>query len=238
MSYSFESRVRYSEIGENKKLTLPAVIDYFQDCTTFQSEDLGIGLEYLGKRNRAWFISYWQIEFERFPSLGEKISVTTNPYEIKGVFGKRNFWMKDEKGEILAKADSLWVFLDTAAMRPAKVDLEVAGAYEMGTALPMEALSRKVRLSENAEKMEEITILKSHLDTNHHVNNAQYIYMAQQYLPEDVNVKRIRVEYKKSAKLGDKILPLVVRDKDLITIGLCDMEENPFAVMEFKVFKE
>ena len=42
--YTFESRVRYSEIAEDGLLALPAVIDYMQDCTNFQSEDLGAGL--------------------------------------------------------------------------------------------------------------------------------------------------------------------------------------------------
>ena len=34
MKYSFD-RVRYSEIGEDKSLTLNSVINYFQDCSTF-----------------------------------------------------------------------------------------------------------------------------------------------------------------------------------------------------------
>ena len=43
MAYSFSGRVRYSEIGENGLLTLPGVLNYFQDCSTFQSEEVGLG---------------------------------------------------------------------------------------------------------------------------------------------------------------------------------------------------
>ncbi len=32
MKYSFTSRIRYSEIGEDGNLTLPGLINYFQDC--------------------------------------------------------------------------------------------------------------------------------------------------------------------------------------------------------------
>ena len=39
--YEFNSRVRYSEIDHHGTLTLPALINYFQDCSTFQSEDCG-----------------------------------------------------------------------------------------------------------------------------------------------------------------------------------------------------
>lgn len=46
MKYSFDSCVRFSEVGEDQKLTLGSVINYFQDCSTFQSESLGAGVEF------------------------------------------------------------------------------------------------------------------------------------------------------------------------------------------------
>ena len=56
--YEFEGKVRYSEIDHRATMTLPALINYFQDCSTFQSEDLGIGttvLQYLSVRaTRIW----------------------------------------------------------------------------------------------------------------------------------------------------------------------------------------
>ena len=42
---------------------------------------------------------------------------------------------------------------------------------------------------------------KHHLDTNHHVNNCQYICMAEDFLPEDFKVYQMRAEYKMQAKL-------------------------------------
>lgn len=38
--YEFEGKVRYSEIDHRATMTLPALINYFQDCSTFQSEQL------------------------------------------------------------------------------------------------------------------------------------------------------------------------------------------------------
>ena len=45
--YDFKSRVRYSEVNSERQLTLPALIDYLQYCCTFQSEDIGVGLDVL-----------------------------------------------------------------------------------------------------------------------------------------------------------------------------------------------
>lgn len=47
--YSFTSRVRYSEIGQDGRLTIPALVDYLQDCTTFGSEELGLGPAHTAK---------------------------------------------------------------------------------------------------------------------------------------------------------------------------------------------
>ena len=52
--YTFNSRVRYSEIGNDETLSMYGVINYFQDCSTFQSESLGLGIDALNERHRAW----------------------------------------------------------------------------------------------------------------------------------------------------------------------------------------
>ena len=41
--FEFPARIRYSEADHRGLLTLPGVINYFQDCSTFQSEALGVG---------------------------------------------------------------------------------------------------------------------------------------------------------------------------------------------------
>ena len=42
--YAFDSRIRYSETDSEGRLTLNALLNYFQDCSTFHSEDVGLGI--------------------------------------------------------------------------------------------------------------------------------------------------------------------------------------------------
>ena len=51
--YEFDSRVRYSEVDHHGTMTVPALINYFQDCSTFQSEVIGEGVAELKKRGCA-----------------------------------------------------------------------------------------------------------------------------------------------------------------------------------------
>ena len=233
MPYQFESRVRYSEVGEDQRLTLPGVIDYFQDCSTFHSEDLGVGLEKLTARGKAWILASWQIQIERLPVLGEKIVIQTWPYNFKGFYGERNFRILDDKGQTLASAASMWIYLDVASKRPSRVDEDIQNAYVLEEPLALGPISRKIPMPAGSVKKDSFSVMRSHLDTNHHVNNGQYIVMAEEYLPEGFQVKQIRVEYRKSAVLHDVIVPFVHEEADQCTISLCDIDEKPYAVIEF-----
>ena len=90
MKYSFTSRIRYSEIGEDGNLTLPGLINYFQDCSTFQSEELGNGVDDMLAKGKVWVLAYWQIELVRLPVLGEEVTVQTWAHAFKGFQGERN----------------------------------------------------------------------------------------------------------------------------------------------------
>ena len=63
--YLMAGRVRYSEVGLDGGLTLHHLINYFQDCSTFHLEDIGLGLDYFQSQNLAFFILSWQIEINR-----------------------------------------------------------------------------------------------------------------------------------------------------------------------------
>ena len=230
--YSFDSCVRYSEVGEDKKLTLNGMINYFQDCSTFQSEELQVGVGKLEALQRVWVLSSWQIVIDRYPSLCERIRISTWPYQFQGFLGWRNFTMTDGDGRMLAWANSLWTFLDTQTGRPARVPEEIENAYELEERLDMNYASRKLPMPKGGETGDPFAVQKHHLDTNHHVNNGQYIQMAREYVPEDFRIRQMRAEYKKSALLGDMIYPVTAFEDGRYTIGLCDELGKPYAVVE------
>ena len=49
--YTYQTRIRYSELDETGHLKTEALLDHFQDCSTFHSEDLGLGVNYLKKQH-------------------------------------------------------------------------------------------------------------------------------------------------------------------------------------------
>ena len=63
--YSFKSKVRYSEVDDRGNITLGAVLDYFQDCSSFQSDSLGVGMDYLMENKKGWILVSWQVQVDR-----------------------------------------------------------------------------------------------------------------------------------------------------------------------------
>lgn len=233
MKYTFNSRVRYSEVDHTGTMTVANVINYFQDCSTFQSEYLGVGLRELRAKNRGWLLASWQVEFVRAPKMGENITIGTFAHGFKGFFGMRNFFMNDEEGKPLAYANSLWFFMNTETGRPTRPDKEDTDPYGLEEPLEMEYKDRKIKLPEEFVEMESFPIRKYHIDTNEHVNNAQYVQMAIEVVPKDMQIKELRVEYKLAAVLGDVIYPKVATEDGRTVVKLSDENDVPYAVVEF-----
>lgn len=231
--YSFSTRVRYSEVNSDLTLSFPAIINYFQDCSIFHSEDLGIGIDYLKKEQRVWLMNSWQIEVKRFPRYGERLQVNTWPYDFKSMFGYRNFTLTDEEGNDLVIANSIWVFADTSTGRPVKPDTAYAARYPLDPPYPMEYAPRKIDIPTESVPLSPIEVNVSHLDSNNHVNNGQYVAMASALLP-DADYSSLRVEYKKSAQLGDILYPHLSQTESFCTVVLADKDGAPYAIAEFK----
>lgn len=231
--YSFDSRVRYSEVDHNKTMNVASIINYFQDCSNFQSDSLGVGLSELSKRSRVWVMSSWQLVIHRYPDLGETITIGTWPYAFKSMYGYRNFILYDENKEVAAVANSIWVLMDTEHNRPVKITDEDYEAYHNEPAYPMEYAERKIRVPEQLTSKEPFEVMPSFIDALQHVNNAQYIRMASDYVGEHFKITQMRADYRKSALLGDMIYPKIAEHKDCITVVLCDQEGHPYVTVAF-----
>ena len=231
--YEMKGRVRYSEVDENERLSVFGMINYFQDCCTQQSEDLGFGVKWLKARGLAWYIISWQIRIHEAPELGEEISVTTW-LNMEGYYGVREFAIASSDGKVLVEAHSIWLFMNTEKEMPARIPQEMEN-YGYVTGLHAHKERRKIPLPKNMEAAEPVLITRSLLDTNHHMNNGQYVRIAEQLLPEGARLSGLRVEYKKEARLGAHLYPWSKKDGNLFTVALTDEDANPYASVEFEL---
>lgn len=231
--YSFKSKVRYSEADREGKLKISAIVDYFQDCSTFQSEYLNVGVEYLKSKRKAWLLNSWQIEFIGDAVLLDDIEIGTWSYGANGAYGYRNFVLNDGAGRRLVNANSLWVLTDTDSGRPIRVEPEDVEMYGREPQIEMTDYGRKIKPEGDGQSRAAFDVRKYHIDTNGHVNNARYIQFAMEYLEDDVRVKALRAEYRKAAVYGDTVYPVIYADDSRLTVALNDAGGANFAKVQF-----
>ncbi len=233
--YEINTRVRYSQVQSDLKVNMATVANYFQDCALFHSESIGKTLEVVEASNRAWFLSGWQIEVKRYPKFNEKITIRTWPHGFKGMYGYRNFDILDQEGNAIVIANSIWIFMDLNAVRPAKATEEDIAGYEIEEPIPMDYAPRKIQVFDDmfqfGDVPEPISVKKSFLDSNHHVNNVRYVTEAMDLLP-DLNIKSMRVDYRKAATMGEILYPKRLQKEDTYQVIFSDDKGSPYVILE------
>ena len=99
--------------------------------------------------------------------------------------------------------------------------------------LEMEYKDRRIILPKTeGEVLEPIKVLRSDIDYNKHMNNANYVRMAMELLPDNFVVNGLRVEYRVAAKLGDMLVPTIYKNDNVMIVSL-SIGEEVSAIIEF-----
>lgn len=233
--YSFKSRVRFSETDTDKRLSISGLMNYLQDCSIFQSEDVGAGFSYMDKTKKSWLLSAWNVEVVRRPEVAEEITIGTWPYEFKGIYGLRNFAIFDKEGNYLVKADSCWFLTSMETGRPVRPTAEDIAPYPVvEPRLEMEDLPRKIALPDGLQEVGRVTVMRHHLDINNHVNNAQYVDIACEVVPVEREICGIRAEYKRAAVFGDVVVMMCAEHDGTYSVSLCAEDGSIYANVELR----
>lgn len=231
--YSITGRIRYSETDSSGALSLTGLINYLQDCATFHSHDVGLSVEELLRRRMIWVLSAWQVVIDRMPRMGENVRVVTNPYRVRGFAGHRNFLLETEDGERLAAANSVWNIVDPETGKLARISDELAARYGAGEPFDIDFGERRIRAEGAGEALPSVCVAAHMVDTNGHMNNAQYVALAADCIGV-TSCRRLRAEYKRPARLGEIVCPRVLREADRTVVTLGNEEGEPYAIVEFR----
>ena len=189
---------------------------------------------YLAAHRFAWLIAAWQIKIVRRPRFLEHVNVSTWCYDMSRTLAQRCFSIVDGQGEPCVLADSIWFTYDTAAGRPCRIpDSEFAYLTDEPR-LDLPKTERKLKVTGDYVEATPIVIGPQHLDTNKHVNNAQYVLMALSVLPEGFEPSRICVQYKLQTMEGETLVPRLYEEARGTVVELVDLEGETRAVVRLE----
>lgn len=233
MKYKFTGRIRFSEVDNNSVLTFPALMDYFQDTSIFHGEDNGLSIAVLYENRIAWVLSGWQVRLYKPMKLNDIANVSTWAYSFRGSIGLRNYALHDDDGTLCALADTQYVLINIDTQRPARISQMLVDGYTVEPSHMETGLSRKIRIIPEETHLEDFIVERYMLDTNNHVNNAQYIKKAMSFLPQDMRFNTFRASYLKQAHLGDFMCPYCSELEKGVQIKFYDADHEPYFVAEW-----
>ncbi len=220
--YSYQTRIGYSQTNAKGVLTIGELSKHFQNCSNFQSDDLGVGFEYLEAHKAGWVIVYHEILFHKMPVSGQPVRIGTSAYRLKGCFGFRNFFLLDEKDEVLAVSDSTWVYMDLKEKRIMRAPQEVMDAYNRDAEVQYEmgTHGRKISTPEELTPARSFDLRQADVDSNGHVNNTVYVMLCEELLPPDRTVERLRIEYRTEAHFGEHLHAFTAQTEEAFYVVL------------------
>ena len=114
-----------------------------------------------------------------------------------------------------------------------RVDDATIASMTLEPQLEMNYKDRRIILpKEGGDTVDPIRVLRADIDYNKHLNNANYIRMAMELLPEDFVIKGLRMEYRVAAKLGDALTPTIYQINGGIIVAL-SIGTDVSAIIEF-----
>ena len=203
--FEYNTIVGYSKLNRNKQVPLHEMVNYMQDCTTFHSESVGRGLQYMESIKKAWILKAYHIVQEKPIEVGQKITVGTSPSEFRGTFGERQFYIRDEGGNDLVRANSLWILLDTEFRSPIRITEEDIKPYDLKTVFEDIPVNRKMKLLSEKTEKSVFPVMRTYIDSNGHMNNAEYFRLIEEILPDGFQWKDIQIVFHKEAMEGEQI---------------------------------
>ena len=231
--YSLKYKVTTSTCDSEGRLKLYSALQMMQDCSEMWIDsEPGVG-RFFAEQNMAQLLVSRQVEVIRVPQYKEELTVTSTVYGMKPMFGFRNTFIYDAEGKPCYKTWSMGAFVDKANGKLKRVDDATIDSMTLEPQLQMDYQDRRIILpKEGGRTLAPIRVMRADIDYNKHLNNANYVRMAMELLPEEFDVKGLRVEYRVPAKLGDVLTPTIYGIDEGVIVSL-SIGSEVSAIIEF-----
>lgn len=221
-----EYRVKLSEIGRDNKATNKAILGYLEDIGGIHSNIAGYGVLDIPNTHLTWLLLDWKLQVIRRPNYSETIIAKTWSKECIKCYAYRDFEIYDKQGNIIARAASKWVLVDTEKEKIVKIEKELLQKYnpELNKKVFENEEFEKIKEPENYELKAKYEVKRADIDVNNHMHNLNYLILANEALPEEIyrnkQFDNVRITYKKEIKLGETVICKYsfIEGKHIITV--------------------
>lgn len=174
--YTKDVVVSVHDTGVMGELKPSAVLQFFQDAATEHAALLKLSRFELRPLGLYWVVTRISAKITREILIGEHLKVLTYPHPPKAASTDRDFFVTDEKQNIVITGSSKWCVLDLVTHTPKRITPLFpfpAEDYRTDFAIGGEAVSLPAFDKANSQT-KSFEVRNCELDTNFHMNNARY----------------------------------------------------------------
>lgn len=168
-------QIRTREIGPDKTLTIPSLIELLQETSMRHVQRLGASFWDLN--GKSWVLLSKKVIIHDLPQLGDRIEVITYPSGFDRIFAYRDYKVYDILGKEIVTVTSIWTLIDIDSRKVVKIPNEI---YRLAIPENQKVVprgERKIRIPDKVklEKGGNYQMGYFTLDWNGHVNNLHLI---------------------------------------------------------------
>lgn len=173
-SYRQKFVVTIYDIDFTNKLKMSSILNYFQEAATHHSHILGVDYYNLMKENEYWILSRICVEIDKYPKLGEEIEVISYPIAPRIIDCDRDYYILNNKGEVLIRGVSKWLILDATTNKIKRINTNYFYNIIFYDSRAIENPVWKIENNNQLSDVYKSIVRLDDIDINKHMNNAKY----------------------------------------------------------------
>lgn len=205
--YRESFKIRASEVDEQGLSTLSAIAALFQEVAGNHALRLNFDITDLHKQNLTWVLHRMDIQMYRYPEWREHITIETWPAAGDRLRAYRDYRILDKDNTVIGVALSYWMMINLESRRPVRMPEEVLELRLQNTDHVLEIKNDRIRPFDDGENSHSISVRRSDLDMNHHVNNTRYLEWMTDALPDSrrQEVMNADIAFLQECTFGDEL---------------------------------
>lgn len=193
------------ECGADLMLKPECFLLFCQEMAESHASLNNMGYDWVFAHNMIWVEVQGEFEFIRRPRWKEEVTLRTNTGRASALLARRFVEMADAEGNVIARADLMWVLIDINSRRP--MPLKRAQLDLVQECPPTINKSMAEFPADDSEELAKAYLVagRRDVDFNGHINNSSYLTWALDTLPAapGESPKRIRIQYKRESHAGE-----------------------------------
>lgn len=206
--YREDYKIHSYEIDPKYRATVSMLLKILQESAANHAYNCGMAIPHLMKKGLTWMLVKQLIRIQGYPVWRDTVTVETWSKGLRGFSALRDYRVTGKEG-LLATGTSIWFIIDIEKRRPVRLDEFQYGFPSIPDLDVMDASPGKIERPENFEIETALSIRRSDLDMNGHVNNSYYADWIFESLPEDLTreslLTEIEIHYLNETRYGDPI---------------------------------